>query len=97
MHINSNLNSLVQLEKKLEESTRELARLNQNGDETSTKQKNSGENLSTKHEKNDKDSSSTDDKEQQTKRDEIPLSYSVDHNVVSVQSSAKQTVLDIVV
>lgn len=96
MQISSNLNSLMQLEKRLEESTEELAKL--------TRKEESGNNQEEKNIQQDlKDNNSKEQQPEQEKITEdvpvynrdIALAYSVDHNVVSVQTTEHQSVLDI--
>ena len=95
MQLNNNLNSLIQLEKKLEERTQALAKLNQNGNEASTKQQKNIKQDVSSNEKDKSNLNDTDPNEETVEQVEIPIAYSVNANVVSVQKSAHQTILDI--
>lgn len=96
MQVSSNINSLLQLEKKLEESTKKLANLNKldsNGTNTSdhkSRSKNSVEIL-----ENQDIQDESDNIEDIVEKTPMPLAYSFDSKVVSVYNSAAKTVLDI--
>jgi len=96
MQVSSNINSLLQLEKKLEESTKKLANLNNldsdgtNTNEQKSTNKNSVEILEKKDIKDDSDNI-----EDVLDKTPMPLAYSFDSNVVSVYNSAAKTILDI--
>lgn len=95
MQVNSNINSLIQLEKKLEESTNKLAKLTQNGGHASQNEQSELKQNTTpnKHVPEQNEVNLTEEIiEQQV---EIPIAYSVNANVVSVQNTTQQTVLDI--
>ena len=93
MNINSNLNSMIQLEKQLEESTEALARLNTGNNQTSTDQ----HKQLNQNNVNDDDTKSKDVDlaQEMIKQIQMPIAYSVNANVISVQNSMQQTVLDI--
>ena len=92
MQLNSNLNSMLQLEKQLEKNANELAKLNNSTSENEKKQQNSSnKNITAKtDELNDKSIENNNIKPTQ-----IPIAYSVGVNGISIQNSAQQTVLDI--
>lgn len=92
MQINNNLNSMIQLEKQLEESASALARLNSSNNETSEKQDN---NFTKKEQTIKNELSNVNMVDEMVKQIEIPIAYSVNANVISVQNALHQTVLDI--
>ena len=92
MQINNNLNSMIQLEKQLEESASALARLNSSNNETSEKQDN---NFTKKEQTVKNELSNVNMVDEMVKQIEIPIAYSVNANVISVQNALHQTVLDI--
>lgn len=85
----------MQLEKKLEKSTEELAKLTRKGSgETPNEHKNIKQDT--------KENNTNEEPKQEKIVEEVPvynkdiaLAYSVDHDVVSVQTTAHQSVLDI--
>ena len=89
---NSNINTMLQLEKKLEESAVALTKLNQNSNETDTKQQ---RNVAKQLPQEDESPKDVDIVEEMVKQIEIPIAYSVNANVISVQNSVHQSVLDI--
>ena len=93
MQVNSNLNAMMQLEKKLEQSANALAKMNLNSEDSSTKQqKNIRQQHTSSQEETKKD---TEMAQEMTSQVEIPLAYGVSGNVISVQNAAHQTTLDI--
>ena len=92
MQINSNINSMIQLEKKLEESASALAKLNISNDQTGDKHDNS---FTKKEPIIQEEPSNTTITDEVVKQIEIPIAYSVNANVISVQNTLHQTVLDI--
>lgn len=88
---NNNLNSMIQLEKKLEESANALAKLNLNNEELDNKNKN---NLASA-EKNETELKDTDIVQEMIKQIEIPLAYNANAEVISTQNSVARTLLDI--
>ncbi len=93
MQVNSNLSAMMQLEKKLEQSANALAKLNLNNEESNnTKQQKNIKQQTTQHEETKKETNLTDEIVSQV---EIPLAYSVNANVISVQNAAHKTILDI--
>ena len=92
MQVNNNLNSMIQLEKKLEESTAALAKLNSLSGQASGKQDNS-------FNKNEKlvenELSNVNITDEIVKQIELPIAYSVNANVISVQNAVHDTLLDI--
>ena len=92
MQINNNLNSMIQLEKQLEESANALAKLNSSNSETNEKQDN---NFTKKEPSVPNELSNVNLVDEMVKQIEIPIAYSVNANVISVQNALHQTVLDI--
>lgn len=99
MKISHNINSLAQLEKKLEESTERLAELTRkNSEEHGKKDTNLKDAPKPMVELNEEEKIETTKIDPQTvaKADNMPLAYSVNSsNGVSVQNSTYQSVLDI--
>ncbi len=93
MNINNNLNSMIQLEKQLEESTAKLAKLNN----TSANAHDNGTNLENNQAKQDKiePQEEVNLANEIVKQIELPIAYSVNANVVSVQNATHQALLDI--
>ncbi|MEA3384661.1 MAG: hypothetical protein U9Q20_08360 [Campylobacterota bacterium] len=92
MQVHSNLNAMMQLEKKLEQSANALAKLNTNTDDSSTKQQKNVKQQYPQQEDPKKDTNLTKEIVSQI---EIPLSYGVNGDVISVQNSLHETLLDI--
>ena len=92
MQINNNLNSMIQLEKQLEESATALAKLSSSSSETSEKQ---DDNFTKKEQTIENELSNVNIVDEMVKQIEIPIAYSVNANVSSVQNALHQTVLDI--
>ena len=93
MQINSNLTAMMQLEKKLEQSANELAKMNLDSKNSSAKQeKNVKQQIPQENEERSHD---TDLIQEMVSQIEIPLAYGANGKVVSVQSSIHQTLLDI--
>ena len=93
MQVNSNLNAMLQLEKKLEQSVNALAKLNLNNEESNnTKQQKNVKHQIIEHKDTKEDTNLTDEIVSQV---EIPLAYSVNANVISVQNAVHKTILDI--
>jgi len=91
---NNNINTMLQLEKKLEESAVALTKLNQNSNDTNTEhQKHIAKQLPPQQEE--ENMQEVDITEEITKQIEIPIAYSVNANVISVQNAVHQAVLDI--
>lgn len=98
MQVSSNINSLLQLEKKLEESTKKLANLNNldsDGANTNERKSASKSSVEILEEKSLDDNTNLDKEEDVLDKSPMPLAYSVDSNKVSIYNSAAQTVLDI--
>ena len=92
MQLNSNLNSMLQLEKQLEKNTNELAKLNNTTSEDEKKHQYSSKKKELA-EANDSGDKSIEDKSVYQRQ--IPIAYSVNSNGISVQNTAQQTILDI--
>lgn len=92
MNINNNLNSMMQLEKKLEQSAAALAKLNTSTDQSDTKERKEVLKKPTIKEAEENEASQP---EVVVKQAQMPIAYSVNANVISVQNRAEQTTLDI--
>jgi flagellar hook protein FlgE len=93
MQVNNNINSMVQIEKKLEQSASELSKLSLNTKQPEDKNEN---NLSKNTSKKEKElSSNSDVASEMVKQIEIPIAYTANAEVISTQSSISQTLIDI--
>ncbi|MEA3498124.1 MAG: hypothetical protein U9R16_03595 [Campylobacterota bacterium] len=92
MQVNNSLNSMLQLEKKLEKSANELAKLNNT---TSEDEKKHQYNSNKKELAQANDSVDKNVEDESVQQREIPIAYSVNSNGISVQNTAQQTILDI--
>ena len=90
MTVNSNINSMIQLEKRLEESANELAKLNINNEETNNNKQNnfSSDESKTKNEE-------VNIVDEMIEQIEIPLSYNANAEVFSTKDEMYRTVIDI--
>ncbi|MEA2050494.1 MAG: hypothetical protein U9O56_07175 [Campylobacterota bacterium] len=93
MQVNSNINAMIQLEKKLEQSTNALAKMNTNSGEPNTKQQKDIKQQF--HQSTDDGQKDQDLSKEIISNMEMPLAYGVNGNVVSVQNAVHQTTLDI--
>ena len=91
MQVNSNLNSMIQLEKRLEESANALAKLNKNNNENNNETK---KQLSSE-EKPNNNLKDTDLVQEIVQQIEIPIAYNANAEVISTQNSISRTLLDI--
>ena len=92
MQINNNLNSMLQLEKKLEQSASALSKLNLDNEQTEQKnQKNLQSNVTNQEET----TQDIDIAKEMVKQIEIPIAYTANAEVISTQSSIHRTVIDI--
>ncbi len=82
MKINNNLNSMVQLEKELQETSESIVKLS------------TPSNISEEDTLSD-DTSDINFTDEIVKQIEIPISYSANANVISVQNAVQDTILDI--
>lgn len=91
MQVNNNLQSMVQLEKKLEQSANELSKLSLNN-----QQLNNGKekNLSKQNAK-EQELPQSDVTSEMVKQIEIPIAYTANAEVISTQNSTYQTLVDI--
>lgn len=90
---NSNINSMIQLEKRLEESASALSKLTLNNEQPNDKNKNE---LSSNESKNNEPIlNDTDIVHEMVKQIEIPLAYNANAEVISTQNSVTRTLLDI--
>jgi len=92
MQVSNNLNSMIQLEKKLEESANALAKLNRNNSETSSENK---KELSSEEKNKEINTNDTDIVQSMVKQIEIPIAYNANAEVISTQNSVSRTLLDI--
>ena len=92
MQINSNINSMIQLEKKLEESASALAKLNISNNQTDEKHDN---HFTKKEPIIQEEQSNVNVADEIVRQIDIPIAYSVGANGISVQNTLHQTVLDI--
>ena len=89
---NNNLNTMMQLEEKLEKSAQALAKLNLNNEETNQKeQKNIKQDIKSKIEEP-KEVNIT---QELVKQIEIPIAYTANAEVISVQQNIHEALLDI--
>ncbi len=92
MQVNNNINSMIQLEKKLEQSASALSKLNLDNEQTEKKnQKDLNGNLSNQPEKQ----METDIAKEMVQQIEIPIAYTANAEVISTQSSVHKTLIDI--
>ena len=91
MQVNNNLNSIIQLEKRLEESANALAKLNKNNNENNSENK---KQLSSE-EKPNNNLRDTDIVQEIVQQIEIPIAYNANAEVISTQNSISRTLLDI--
>ena len=94
MQINNSLNSLVQLEKKLESSTEKLKKLTLGSEHSSTKEhKNLNKQLQKQHQEVEPNISLSEEiVEQQIS---IPIAYTANAKVISINNDTTKTLLDI--
>jgi len=90
---NSNLNTMIQLEKKLEESANALSKLTLNNEEAKQQEqkKDIEEQVHVKHE----DPKDLDIAKELMHQVEIPIAYNANAEVISVNNSIHKTLLDI--
>jgi len=92
MQVNNNINSMIQLEKRLEQSASALSKLNLDNEQTEKKnQKDLNGNLSNQPEKQ----IETDIAKEMVQQIEIPIAYTANAEVISTQSSVHKTLIDI--
>lgn len=92
MQINNNINSMIQLEKRLEQSASELSKLNLDSEQTEQKnQKNLQKNIPSQ-EGIDGD---VDMVKEMVKQIEIPIAYTANAQIISTQDSIHRTIIDI--
>ncbi len=93
MQINNNINSIVQLEKRLEQSANELSKLNLNNEQLDNE---SEKNLSKNSSKEPKEiQESPEIASEMVKQIEIPIAYTANAEVISTQSNVSHTSIDI--
>jgi flagellar hook protein FlgE len=92
MQVNNNLQSMVQLEKKLEHSANELSKLSLNNEQLNNgKEKNLSKQTSPKEQ----ELPQSDVTSEMVKQIEIPIAYTANAEVISTQNSTYQTLVDI--
>jgi len=90
---NNNINSMIQLEKRLEESAKELSKLTLDNDQSNDKDNNE---LSSKNKQNNEVKlNDTNIVQEIVKQIEIPLAYNAKAEVISMQNSVTRNLLDI--
>ena len=89
MQVNTNINSMIQLEKRLEKSASELSKLNLGSENNTEKNKElpSDEKVLPREDVN--------LVEEMVKQIEIPIAYNANAEVISTQNSMHRTLLDI--
>lgn len=93
MQLNNNINSMVQLEKKLEQSANELSKLSLNNEELDHQE---GKNLSKQSSKQEKEIvPQADISSEIVKQIEIPIAYTANAEVISTQNTLSQSSIDI--
>lgn len=90
---NNNINSMIQLEKRLEESANALSKLSLNNEQSSDTNKK--ELSSSENQNNETALKDTDVVQEMVKQIEIPLAYNANAEVISTQNSVTRTLLDI--
>jgi flagellar hook protein FlgE len=93
MQVNNNLNSMMQIEKRLEESAAALSKLSLNNEEAKHQEdkKDVQEQVHIKHE----DPKDLDIAKELMYQIEIPIAYNANAEVISVNNSITETLLDI--
>ena len=89
---NNNINSMIQLEKRLEESASALSKLNA---ESKDSNENNKKELSLNEKNDNKTIQDTDLVQEMVKQIEIPIAYNANAEVISTQDSVTRTLLDI--
>lgn len=89
---NSNLNSMMQLEKKLQESAHELSKLNLNNQQADNQKQKELKKETKPQEEQQKD---VDIAKELVKQIEIPIAYNANAEVISTQDSVSKTAIDI--
>ncbi len=92
MQVNNNVNSMMQLEKKLEQSASALSKLSSNTENTEKKNQNDLQDDNISEKENSKDVNITNE---MVKQIEIPIAYTANAQVISTQDSVHQTIIDI--
>lgn len=92
MQVNNNLNSMIQLEKKLEKSANALSKLNLDNEHTQEK---SQKNLEKQSVSQDKITQEPNIAEEMIKQIEIPIAYTANAEVISTQNAVHKTIIDI--
>jgi len=92
MQINNNVNSMLQLEKRLEKSANELSKLNHDSQQPEQKnQKKIQQNMVSQ----DNNTPELDTTKELIKQIEIPIAYTANAEVISTQDVVHRTLIDI--
>jgi len=89
---NNNLNAMMQLEKRLEQSAEALSKLNLNNEETKHQEQKDVKPKENVIQQNDNEVDIT---QEIVKQIEIPIAYTANAEVISIQNSIQKTLLDI--
>jgi len=92
MQVNNNVNSMIQLEKKLEQSASALSKLSPNNENTEKKNQKDLQDNSINEKENSKDLNITNE---MVKQIEIPIAYTANAQIISTQDSINRTIIDI--
>jgi flagellar basal body rod protein FlgC len=92
MQINNNVNSMLQLEKRLEQSASALSKLNLDNEQTEQKSQKDVDNNPLSQEDNEQE---TDMIQEMVKQIEIPIAYTANAQIISTQNSVNRTIIDI--
>lgn len=92
MQINNNLNSMLQLEKRLEQSASALSKLNLDNEQTEQKNQKNLQGSVTNQEESTQD---VDIAKEMVNQIEIPIAYTANAQIISTQSSLHRTIIDI--
>jgi len=92
MQVNNNVNSMMQLEKKLEQSASALSKLSSNNENTEKKNQKDLQDNNINEKENSKDVNITNE---MVKQIEIPIAYTANAQIISTQDSINRTIIDI--
>ena len=92
MQINNNQNSMLQLEKRLEQSASALSKLNLDNEQTEQKNQKNLQGSVTNQEESTQD---VDIAKEMVNQIEIPIAYTANAQIISTQSSLHRTIIDI--
>jgi hypothetical protein len=92
MQVNNNLNSMLQIEKRLEQSASALSKLNLNNEQTDQKSQKS---IDTNSNTQEDIAQETDMVQEMVNQIEIPIAYTANAQIISTQNSINRTIIDI--